>query len=79
MGEWIKNIGELHIGNSVFNVELNEPVSNDSDRIIHIQNDNARFLLTETEFLQMSTLALQAMEQLKNYKKVLRGDKHNND
>jgi len=68
MGEWIRNIGELHFGNTAFRVEINEPEWKGGDKLIHVQNEKFRFVMTESEFLQIGTLAMQARENLMQYK-----------
>ena len=64
MGELIKNVGRLHIGNDDFNIEINESASHDKYRDIHIQNDKFRVSVNEKEFLQMAAAVLLARKQL---------------
>ena len=73
MGEWIKDIGKIHIGDKTFRVEINESEVKNGEKLIHIQSQKFRFVLTQTEFIQMGTLALQARENLKNYKEISDG------
>ncbi len=71
MGERIRDIGELHFKGTPFRVEINEPEWKNGEKLIHIQNERMRFVLTETEFLQMGTLALQAKTNLMKYKGMI--------
>ncbi len=73
MGEWIRDIGELHIGDKAFRVEINESEIKNGEKLIHIQSKRFRFVLTQTEFIQMGTLALQAKDNLNHYKKISGG------
>ncbi len=68
MGELIKKMGVVHIGDSVYDVELNEPQYPNGERIIHIQNAHGRLALSETNFFKMSTLILLAKDHIQKYK-----------
>lgn len=64
MGEKIKDIGKIQLGNSKLNVELNHSTQGDENYEIHIQNDKFRLALQEKEFLQMASAVLLAKKQL---------------
>ncbi len=64
MGEIIRNIGVLKIGNESFNIELNEPSCFGNSREVHIQNDKLRVAVGEVEFVQMGAAVLFAQKQL---------------
>ena len=69
MGEIIKKLDELRIGNTKFNVELNKPANGAGMRDIHIQNDKFRICIPEDEFLQMLACIIMAKKQLDLIKK----------
>lgn len=60
MGELIRKLGEISIGESTFDVELNEGYSRGSDDCIHIQNRSFRYQLSVKEFYQAATHVKQA-------------------
>lgn len=68
MGEKIKDLGKLHIGNSDFLIELNEPAFVGDEKSIHIQNELLRYSISQSEFLRIATLVLKAKENLMSYK-----------
>ena len=69
MGELIKKLDELRIGNTKFDIELNEPTNGTEMRDIHIQNDKFRISIPEDEFLQMLACIIMAEKQLNLIKK----------
>lgn len=64
MGELIKKVSEIKIGNGTFAVELNESTNDSGYKDIHIQNDKFRLSVPENEFLQMAACVLLAQRQL---------------
>lgn len=69
MGELIRNIREIQLGNETLMVEENEGYSARQGRLIHIQNRAFRYLMTEKSFIQLLTTILRAREE-KNYYKA---------
>ena len=70
MGEKIKTLGNLRINNSDFEVELNEPLTINCDRQIHIQNKKTRIEFDEKEFIDFSVTILLAAEKLRKQKNI---------
>ena len=64
MGEIIKSYGKLNLKNQTFDVELNNPVSDMSSGIIHIQNDDLRIELTSGDFFSMVGALVLAKKEL---------------
>ena len=69
MGELIRNIREIQLGNETLMVEENEGYSAHQGRLIHIQNRDFRYLMSEKSFIQLLTTILRAREE-KNYYKA---------
>ena len=63
MGEKIRDIKKIKIGNSSLMVELNEGYSASQGRLIHIQNEKFRYLLTEIDFFHLSTMFMRAWSE----------------
>ena len=70
MGEKIRDLGKIKIGNSEFVIELNHSASGSHYRDIHIQNDKFRLEIPENEFLQMAACMQVAKKQLKIIKNI---------
>jgi hypothetical protein len=64
MGEKIRDIKKIKIGNSSLMVELNEGYSASQGRLIHIQNEKFRYLLTEIDFYHLSSMIMRAWSEL---------------
>lgn len=65
MGELIRKVSELKIGNETFDIELNESTNDKGYRDVHVQNDKFRLSVPENEFMQMAACVLLAQKQLK--------------
>lgn len=63
MGQVIRKIGEISIGDKHFDIELNHSASGGNYRDIHIQNSSFRLEIPENEFLQMAACVLLARKQ----------------
>lgn len=70
MGEKIKDLGTVKLGNSEFVIELNHSTGGNKYRDIHIQNDKFRLEMPENEFLQMAACVMLAKKQLKIIKNI---------
>ncbi|MCR5720321.1 MAG: hypothetical protein K6F84_07115 [Lachnospiraceae bacterium] len=68
MGEKIKKIKTIHIGDEEFEVELNAPESVNGEEIIHIQNDKYRFACSKSDFVDIATQIVGAGANLRSYK-----------
>ncbi|MBQ8678843.1 MAG: hypothetical protein IJ530_03675 [Treponema sp.] len=63
MGQKIKTLGKLKIGDSEFEVELNKSVSKKGGHDIHIQNRKFRLEMSDSQFVQMASCLLLAKKQ----------------
>ena len=63
MGEKIRDIKSINFGKASFMVELNEGYSASQGRLIHIQNNKFRYLLTEKDFYHLSSMILRAWSE----------------
>lgn len=70
MGEKITNLGKFFYKGKKFNIELNHSSGSGKSYEIHLQSDDMRYELNETEFNQLSTCILLACENLKKLKKI---------
>jgi hypothetical protein len=68
MGEKIKDITTLHLINTDFVLELNEPLGLGRERQIHIQNDNVRFECSESDMRQIAANIIKAKYKLQEIK-----------
>ena len=68
MGEKIKDLYPIHIGNTELMIELNEGYSNEG-RVIHVQNKKFRYLFKEMDFLNLSANILRAKSELEYIRK----------
>jgi hypothetical protein len=69
MGERIKDIDKIRIGESEFKIELNHSTSEHGKYEIHLQNDKFRLAIPESEFLQMASCFVLAKKQMDILKK----------
>ena len=67
MGEIIKEVGKIHIGDDVLRVELNRG-NGSEEELIHIQNERIRFECTRSEFNKIGATLLFANDNLASYK-----------
>lgn len=63
MGEKIKDLHAITIGNASLMIELNEGYAASQGRLIHIQNEKFRYLLKEKEFLQLAGMVLRGWSE----------------
>ncbi len=68
MGELIRKIGELRIKEKIFDVELNESEGNNGEKIIHIQNKNIRYEMSESQFIDLCINIVHAKNNLDKLK-----------
>jgi len=62
MGDKIKDIGQLRLGESIYTVELNN--TDVPEKEIHIQNESFRLAFCEKTFYKMGADILLARKQL---------------
>jgi len=65
MGEKIRTIGFIGYKDQEYEIEENE---SSSERIIHIQNESFRIEISESEYILMSALIIEAAENLRKIK-----------
>lgn len=70
MGERIKDLAMVNIGNTKFRIELNAAYSANCRYDIHLQCDKGRIGLTDREFLKLATCFAVARKQLEQYKEI---------
>lgn len=63
MGEKIRVLGHMYIGDEALDIELNKPPAAGLDYAIHIQNDKFRFDLAMRDFLKMAGAVLESEKQ----------------
>lgn len=68
MGELIRNIKEIQLGNENLMIELNEGYTKREGKLIHIQNKKFRYLLKEKDFMELATTIIRAKEEMDYYK-----------
>lgn len=68
MGEKIKDLETIKIGNTEFTVELNKGTGNHGRYDFHIQNSKCRLNVSEKDFYKMACGILAAESQLLSYK-----------
>jgi hypothetical protein len=68
MGEKIKDIREITLGEKKLMLEKNVGTHKGSKYDIHIQDETFRLNLTETDFMRMASCILYAKENLLSYK-----------
>ncbi len=64
MGEKIRDMGSLKIGDTRFAIELNHGYTTRNKYSIHIQNEKMRLALNDEEFLKLCGLILRANSEL---------------
>lgn len=70
MGELIRKVSDIKIGNETFAIELNECTNDTGYKDVHIQNDKFRLNVPQNEFMQMAACVLLAQKQLKLIKQT---------
>lgn len=69
MGEWIRDLNKIKIGDSELLIEENKGTHPGAKFDIHIQNKHFRLNITEKDFCKIACCILYATENLKHYKK----------
>ena len=70
MGEIIRNLNKIKIGDTELVIEENKGTHKGSKFDIHIQNPHFRLNVTEQDFCKIATCILYAKENLSHYKDV---------
>ena len=68
MGELIRNIKSITIGNAELMIEENKGTHQGSKYDIHVQNSHFRINITDSDFCKMACCILYARENLNHYK-----------
>ncbi len=74
MGEKIRDLSTLSIGETEFVVELNHGYTIHNKYSIHIQNEKMRLALNDKEFLKLCGMILRADSELDFLKKTVERD-----
>jgi len=67
MGELIRTIGNIKFKDRLYEVEENE--SSGEEKLIHMQSDEFRLEVLESEFVQLASLIIVAGNEFDNIKK----------
>lgn len=68
MGEIIRNLSKIKIGDAEFVIEENKGTHSGSNFDIHIQNSHFRLNITEQDFCRIACCIIYARENLNHYK-----------
>lgn len=69
MGEIIKKLNEIKVGDNEFVIELNKGTRTDGKYDIHIQSMRFRLNMSEQDFCKIACCIMYANENLNHYKK----------
>lgn len=75
MGELIRKLGEVKIGNTDLDVELNKSTRRNAKYDIHIQCSKVRLSITEKDLCKLAADIIYANDKLKDYKALNDGMK----
>ena len=80
MGEKIRDLNSISIGNAQLMIELNEVYTKEEGRVIHVQNPHFRYLIDESGFVELAATILRAKDELYYFKDNNKGSasKQNN-
>ena len=70
MGEKIATLASANINGIKIDIELNEPVINGTQQLVHLQTHNTRFELTRDNFQSFAIGILLAQKKLKKNKGI---------
>ena len=73
MGEVLKVLKEIKLGDSKFLIEQNAPMTKQGSKVMHIQNEKFRMEMPEPEFLKLVgaiAYARRNFESMKGWKAV---------
>lgn len=68
MGEIIRKLGEIQIGNACFAVELNKATKKGNSYDIHIQNESFRLNISEKDFCRVAAAVICGNAKIQKYK-----------
>jgi hypothetical protein len=70
MGEIIKVLSKTNFRKKEFSIELNKPHAKGQENSIHVQTDNFRWEMPESDFLVIALYTLKAIDNLKKNKSI---------
>lgn len=70
MGERIKDLSKVRIGDTEFKIELNKAYYEHGSYDIHLQCDKGRIGLSDRDFMKLATCFMLAKAQLLEYKEI---------
>ena len=68
MGELIRKLGDIQIGNAHFAIELNKKKKKGNSYDIHIQNESFRINISEKDFCRMTAAVICGNAKIQKYK-----------
>lgn len=70
MGEKIRDLTKISLGQNKFIIELNEALGKGLEKQIHIQNKHFRFECSESEFYTLAVGIIVAAKKMQKYKET---------
>ena len=70
MGERIRDLSKVKIGNTEFEIELNKAYYENESYDIHLQCDKGRIGLSDRNFLKLAMCFMAAKKQFLQYKEM---------
>ena len=70
MGELIRELNTIRIGDTKLNVELNKGTRRNGNYDIHIQNEHVRLNISEFDFCKVATDIIYSYAKLQDYKSL---------
>lgn len=68
MGELIRELGKIQVGDARFIVELNKATQKGKSYDIHIQNESFRLNISEQDFCRMAAAIICGNAKIQRYK-----------
>lgn len=70
MGERIRDLAKIRIGDTEFRIELNKAYYEKASYDIHLQCEKGRIGLSDRDFLKLATCFIAAKDQFLKYKEM---------
>lgn len=74
MGERIKDLSIVTIGNTKFHIELNKAYHENEEYDIHLQCDKGRVGLSDRDFIKLAICFMAAKKQFLQYKEIIKNE-----
>lgn len=68
MGERIKDLSKIKLGNTQFRIELNKAYGENTRYDIHLQCDKGRIGMSDRDFIKLAMCFAEAKKQFVSYK-----------